>query len=517
MLILSIVLLVIGMLVFILALRGRMVERGSFCRRCRFDLAGLPTEPPASKCPECGADIAVPRATRPDLRRRRPIVLTLGIVLLLSGLTLMGIVASNNTAKIMAPLPDRVVLTLHALGMDAAFTEIATNRLAQTKPLSDETWDELIADAIAHQKDINTIWDPRHGEVLLRAFMTGRMNDEQIEQYFELGYTNSVEFPDEVRYGAKEVGVSVVRSTGGRISALSGNFGQLTDPVDAVWNRIEITAVGLVEPECTSEMDSAGWTGLSIPGPSSGGGRGSIGATIKMDGFNWSKVEPGKEYAFFVEYEIRVARMSDDYVHYRTQQRVTRPVKILPQDAELVALDTHPDTIALFRDRMAIRLSPLRIIPKAQRKRPRANPYSIDIGVMAANLPVAVVGHVFVIHGGKEYLVGEASMTSIGSYQISGINQSNTTAIDDSILQQWLDAGQVIIEIRPDPRLAEKTPGVDRILGVPVRFAPVPVTEEDISNLNTIGRSLNPKHVVGQPVTDPTDDPPPTSEPAADD
>lgn len=503
MLTLSIVLLFIGMLVFILALRGRVVEGGVFCRRCRFDLAGLPTEPSASRCPECGADVAAPKATRPTLRRRRPIVLALGIVLLLSGLTLLGFVASNNTAKVMGVLPNRVVLTLHALGMDAAFTEIASNRLTQTKPLRDETWDELIADAIAHQKDINTIWDPRHGEVLLRAFMTGRMNDEQIEQYFELGYTNSVEFPDEVRYGAKEVGVSVVRSTGGRIAALSSNFGQLTDPVDAVWNRIEITSVGLVEPEYTKVQKSVGWTGLSIPGPTGGGGRGSIGATIKMDGFNWSKVEPGREYEFFVEYEIRVARMSDDYVHYHTQHRETRPVKILPRDAEIVALDTDADTIALFRDRMAIRLSPLRIIPKAQRKRPRANPYSIEIGVMAANLPVAVAGHVFVIHEGKEYLIGEASMTSIGSYQISGINQSNTTAIDDSILQQWLDAGQVIIEIRPDPRLAEKTPGVDRILGVPVRFAPVPVTEEDISNLNTIGRSLNPKHVVGQPVTVP--------------
>ncbi len=499
MLILSISIIAIGFLTMALGLRGRIVERGSFCRRCRFDLCGL--APDSANCPECGAVLAAPKSTRPTLRRRRPIVLTLGIVLLLGGATFMGFVVSNNISRVMGVLPDRVVLTLHDLGLDAAFTEIATNRLTRITPLRSQTWDELIADAVAHQRDTAKTWDPRHGEVLYQAFTTGRLTAKHIEQYFELGFVNSVELPNEIRHGVPEIGISVFSVSNGRIAALTGSAGLLTDSVDNVWSRMEIISAGVVDPSFRYEMRSAGWTGTNIPNQYGGGG-GSIAGTIKMAEFDWSALEPGQEHEFFVEYEISFARMSDDHVHYRTQQQVTQPIRILPPDAEIVALDTQPDTIALFQERMAIRLSPLRIIPKAQRMQPRANPHSIELRVMFANAPVAVTGHMFVIHAGQQYPIGKVSMTSIGTHHIGSINQTDTPPIDESTLQQWLDAGQVTIVIHPDPRLAEKTPGVDRILGVPILFEQVPVTEDDIQSSSSIGSKLNPSHTVGQPVTE---------------
>lgn len=509
MLTLSIIALVIGTLLLILALRGRVVERGAFCRKCRFNLAGLPAGQDEARCPECGADLARPNATRPTLRRRKPVLLVFAVMLLLSATTLLGIIASNNTARVMAALPDPAVLTMHDLGVDAAFTEIVTNRLAQPKPLSNETWDRLIADAIAHQRNITETWDPRHGEVLLRAFMTGRLNDEQIEQYFELGFENTVEISDEIRYGTEEVGVSVARSSTGRISAMSSNFGLLTDPIGEVWNRIEITSAGMVEPRYTSNDSSTGWTGLSIPGPVGGGGRGSIGGTIPMQDFDWSTIEPGREYEFFVEYDIRVARMDDNYVHYRTQQRVTRQVRVLPPETDLVKLIADPEHIDKFRDSPTLRLSPLRIVPRSEQELLKGGPRSLRIGFIAVELPVAVVGQVVVIHNGEEFPIGEVSMTSLGGHLISSIDRTTTQGADDATVQQWLDAGQVTIEIRPDPRLAERSPGVDRILGVPLRFEGVPVTEEDISpTYNSMPNPMpNPLHTPGRPVVDPAHEP----------
>ena len=50
MLAIGLTLLVAAIILLLLALRGRTIARGRFCRKCRFDLAGL-TAPAA--CPEC--------------------------------------------------------------------------------------------------------------------------------------------------------------------------------------------------------------------------------------------------------------------------------------------------------------------------------------------------------------------------------------------------------------------------------------------------------------------------------
>jgi len=149
MLTLSIIVLAIGTLLLILALRGRVVERGAFCHRCRFDLCGLDRQEPSLRCPECGRDLSGHKSTRATLRTRRPVLLACGAVLLFIGLASVGVSATNNTARVLAVMPDRVVLTLHSAGMDEAFTEITTNRLARFPPMSDRTWSRCVQVTVA--------------------------------------------------------------------------------------------------------------------------------------------------------------------------------------------------------------------------------------------------------------------------------------------------------------------------------------------------------------------------------
>src|SRR5690349_6074803 len=47
--------LLLGVVLLALGLRGRRVGDHPYCRRCGFDLFGLPPAHPA--CPECGADL----------------------------------------------------------------------------------------------------------------------------------------------------------------------------------------------------------------------------------------------------------------------------------------------------------------------------------------------------------------------------------------------------------------------------------------------------------------------------
>src|SRR4051794_6849027 len=66
-------------------LRGTRVGNQPVCRRCQYDLRGLPAE--ARVCPECGAALTDPRAIVVGRRSRRRMAVVAGMVLwLLSGL-----------------------------------------------------------------------------------------------------------------------------------------------------------------------------------------------------------------------------------------------------------------------------------------------------------------------------------------------------------------------------------------------------------------------------------------------
>src|SRR5688500_12979417 len=62
-------------------LRGRRVDDHPVCRKCGFDLFGLPPE--ASNCPECGALLREGKAVRVGNRQRRGGMLAAGLVILL--------------------------------------------------------------------------------------------------------------------------------------------------------------------------------------------------------------------------------------------------------------------------------------------------------------------------------------------------------------------------------------------------------------------------------------------------
>ncbi|MCZ6836130.1 MAG: hypothetical protein O7G85_10185 [Planctomycetota bacterium] len=73
--------LVVGALLFAFGWRGRQIDDHPLCRGCRYDLSGTPSLP--AKCPECGRDLARKRSTRLGHRRKRPIIISLAILLVL--------------------------------------------------------------------------------------------------------------------------------------------------------------------------------------------------------------------------------------------------------------------------------------------------------------------------------------------------------------------------------------------------------------------------------------------------
>src|SRR3954447_1099353 len=63
--------------------RGRVVGSQPVCRKCGFNLFGLPDT--STNCPECGSDLRKPNATRTGhLLRRRGLLWTGGILLFMA-------------------------------------------------------------------------------------------------------------------------------------------------------------------------------------------------------------------------------------------------------------------------------------------------------------------------------------------------------------------------------------------------------------------------------------------------
>jgi hypothetical protein len=187
-------LLMMGALALLAALRGRRIDDHPLCRHCRFDLVGIHGREP--RCPECGSDLGGRRPVRWGNRRRRGKLFVTGAVLLAAGLAPMAILASGRAAG--------VDWNRHKpewwLGMDAhsgrrpvfdAAMEEFDRRLRDGR-LSRQRALELVELALGHQGDPAVVWCSAAGDYLESARLAGLFSPEHVERYARQGVRVSV-------------------------------------------------------------------------------------------------------------------------------------------------------------------------------------------------------------------------------------------------------------------------------------------------------------------------------------
>lgn len=121
-------------------LRGRVVARGEFCSRCRFNLVGLDLGDRTLKCPECGRSVCNPDRRIQTYRTWRPTL----ILAAATSMTLAGVLAylHANPRDVYRHLPDQVVANCALGGTPVAIAE-AIDRISDPSRPSD-AFDELI-------------------------------------------------------------------------------------------------------------------------------------------------------------------------------------------------------------------------------------------------------------------------------------------------------------------------------------------------------------------------------------
>ncbi len=127
--------LVAAVAVLLAALRGRRTDDHPLCRRCGYDLTGRPDgAADDARCPECGADLAPPRAVRVGHRVRRRGIVAVGVLLLLLGGVGTGVTAWPRV-RAFDPLPHEPLWWLrHGMAGPAADRDVVFAEVARRAP-----------------------------------------------------------------------------------------------------------------------------------------------------------------------------------------------------------------------------------------------------------------------------------------------------------------------------------------------------------------------------------------------
>lgn len=175
--------LAVGIAMLVSGLCGRVIDGHPVCRRCRFDLVG--SVPGLAKCPECGSALDGVRAITIGNRRRRPLYIGAGaVVMLLSiGGGCMLLALQMGAAGIAALAPSRVLALVPRLtdpwtnASRAAIVELG-NRLGRNE-LPAELIHDLAIVGLDVQADRTRPWNPIWGDFAIRSRMDSTMNDEE--------------------------------------------------------------------------------------------------------------------------------------------------------------------------------------------------------------------------------------------------------------------------------------------------------------------------------------------------
>lgn len=469
MIIFGIALCIVGLFVLLFSWRGRVVARGQYCRKCRFDLAGLDIDTPESKCPECGSEIHEPTARRGVLRRRSRVGFGIACLLLFVGVGVSGLGAAGKTKAFVAAMPDPIVLWLTDLGVDEALDELHTRTSKVPNTMSAKDWDHAIRSGLAFQADTSLVWDIGWGQVLFDALNFNQMSDKEVEQYFTAGITHDLMVRDRVHPGTNILPNNLHRSQK-RMDMISGG---ITEYVF----RSQITACGILNEDpffeqdlYTSNRNIALW----------GGGYNNSSRSNGTYGFKeiFDKA-PGEEIQLQYEYTVRLDH--GDTLIFEKHFSETITVSIIDPNEPVVRIIKDDVLSKSVFDMLFMKTFQITQILAEPVERGRgAGPNSILIATDA--IPMHISLQFYLMIDRTEIKIGTASNSNTSNSNFGGwlsLNENRRNGISSELANEihakLLKQETVMIVARTDSALMIKEPNVNEVLGINIFFENVPI------------------------------------------
>lgn len=462
-----------GLWMFAWGLRGKRIDDHPWCRKCRFDLHGT-TDHRTGDCPECGANLAPPKAICRGQRRKRKYAILLGLTGLLLSSAGGGALIYADAADINLQHYKPHWLLVHEanLSPDTDASNFALNELERRYTqgqLSADQIDGLIEQALIHLSDMDRPWQQQWGGLIEQARIDSVITDDQWRRYAE-ALIDSAFYMDHRRSIVIGSGEVHILFTQNMRRGASGWFYFAASITPQPNLRIGDTPIKRMH--------------ASAMHPSRHGNTKKYRTTLRL-GDTWQDIKPGKHV---IACSIDVELMEYDPPVFRQPVSITRrtvelasTATFLPRGQSSVKVIREPAIRQAVRD--DIQLERARIVQWSFQKGtdhfqfeadfkltpdtyPLASPPR-DASIHEHEVPVQPIDFAFdlyVRHGGFERNAGVITV---------GNNQTETALIRLNLFDFNEHGNRVDVVFRPRPKLAESTLDCVEVWGEEIVFEDV--------------------------------------------
>jgi hypothetical protein len=199
MLAISILALLVGLALLALGLRGRVIDNHPLCRKCGFDLTGR--SPDSTRCPECGAELSLPKAICIGHRKPRSFSLSLGC--LLFGVAACGIFFQFSAIQWTRYAPTWWLIhridSADTVARDEAVAELDLRIIAGN--VSSARALDLVDRILALQADLKKTWVENWGTLVEDAHVRKQVPDDRWNRYLLQAPRLALDVRSDIRIG----------------------------------------------------------------------------------------------------------------------------------------------------------------------------------------------------------------------------------------------------------------------------------------------------------------------------
>ena len=416
------------------AWRGRRIDNHPLCRRCQFDLVGLP--PGAERCSECGANLTRRRATRIGHRRTARIWLLLGLSLVLGDGGWLSIRAHQFlTQNDLSSYKPVWWLLINARSSSPQERDPAFSRLLQLlreKKLKSSQSRSVVALILAAQADPKRAWQKDWGCLIEDLHEQHVVLDEEWNTYWRQGWSLKLYLRQNV---SRDGPLPVILSY---LSPPKDSGRYLVDP--PLLYKARIGDISLDVPQVRSRVSRSSYVGLP------------------------PEIARLKDGPQIVQATVRIPRTLPHAGFFRFPKEL-EPLDIplqgqftlFPSDQTTVAMVSRPEL-----ESQLIKCIGLKPITVKRRKGGSEQNASCTISVN--NPPVDIAFSVWIRQGGAEWPIGRVVCWRFERQECPLEGPANA-----------LEGPEAELILRPDPSAGTSTTHVREIWGDELVIEKVPV------------------------------------------
>jgi hypothetical protein len=408
---------VAGVVILRRGMRGVAIDDHPLCRRCGFDLVGLPDD--ASICSQCGADANADDGVIVGHRRRNYPLIVGGIVpILIAAAVLAGFIISVSTNVPWIRYQPFWYLRRQAVSStpkpDPASAEIL--RRIQSRELSDAQLTSLIDQTLSIQANPDQTWNSQWGDWIESARATGKVSDEQWVKYLRAAPMIQLAARSQIRRGDK---------LPMRLEILPSRVGSSI----GLWMQVSYQ---LPEDSLIVPRGSHGWMGAGLSDSSGGGST----PKFALDPDRLAATVDGpqvlKIHLTLNVFENFQARAKGAAATRELDLQI--PWTLMPADATPIRIIEDPSLRPAMEKAITVRRL-------SMHGSPAANNGNLEFTFHPA--PVSMAYRIFVRSGEREWQVG-----SIAQPAGRSLNMTTSGDIDG------LEADSIDVVLRPDVEVA---------------------------------------------------------------